>query len=188
MISNRSSDVRRVTQNVLAAVLGIGMLISAAAGAAELVRESSEIRFSGTQMGRVFDGQAGVYTAMADFSAAGQLSALQLQIRADSLDTQNAERDQVLHGDEWLDAAVFPDMHFEGQSADGEFIRGFLTIRDKTLPLDLAVSTDTENSLVSFSAEGEFDRLAFGLGSGEWLDTAVVGATVKFSARLSFEP
>ncbi|WP_271270542.1 YceI family protein [Aliamphritea hakodatensis] len=180
--------MRRVKQSLLAVMLGISMLASVAAGAAELVRESSEIRFSGTQMGRAFDGQAGVYTATAEFSAEGQLTALQLQIRADSLDTQNAERDQVLHSDEWLDAAVFAEIRFAGQSDDGEFIRGFLTIRDKTLPLDLTVNSATDNSLVSLSAEGEFDRLAFGLGSGEWLDTAVVGATVKFSARLTFEP
>ncbi len=182
----RSADVGKFKRWFIPLILSSMLLNSATADAADLIRPDSAVRFSGDQMGRAFEGRVGEFSAVAEFSPAGQLSGLRLQIQADSLDTQNAERDQLLHSNEWLEVMRFPEIRYEGESSDGILIRGMLTIRDTTLPLDLAVKTEASGEQVSVSAEGEIDRLAFGLGNGEWLDTAVVGASVRFNARLSF--
>lgn len=153
--------------------------------AAELDTAASRIEFSGSQMGREFTGLAHTYSATAEFDGQ-QLRQLSLSIQADSLLTENAERDQLLHGDEWLDAQQFRAITFTGESVDGVRIQGFLTIRDTRLPLTLDLVTRATDAGKSVSASGVINRLEYGLGSGEWLDTAVVGATVKFSATLAF--
>lgn len=164
------------------------ILVASLSSANELIAEASEIGFTGKQMGREFQGKIESYSAQAVFSSQGQLEQLELEIRADSLFTKNSERDQLLHSNEWLDAAQYPVMRFTGTSQDGLEIHGQLTIRDTSLPLVLSLRYENEAGLRSVSATGEINRLDYGLGSGEWLDTAVVGAEVGFAATLSFKP
>ncbi len=177
-----------VKQWLAAVLLSISMLASAVAGAADLMKDNSSIQFSSKQMGRVFTGQIDEFSVDAEFTSSGLLTSLQLRIRADSLDTNNTERDQLLQSDEWLDVKGFAEIHYKGVSESGNVIDGFLTIRDKTLPLNLNLDSDAENGQIRLRAQGEIDRLAFGLGSGEWLDTAVVDALITFDAMLSFRP
>ncbi|WP_261841222.1 YceI family protein [Aliamphritea ceti] len=177
-----------VKQCLSIALLSVSMLASGLAGAADLVKDASYIQFSGKQMGRVFSGQVKAFSVDAEFTSVGLLTSLKLKISADSLDTNNTERDQLLHSNEWLDVKRYAEIRYEGTSDNDGMINGFLTIRDKTLPLNLMLDVNAENGLLRLSTQSEIDRLAFGLGSGEWLDTAVVDAIISFNAVLFFKP
>ena len=114
-----------------------------------------------------------------------------------SIDTNNERRDDHLRTDDFFNAERFPRITFESTSVrrtgENTFVAtGPLTIKDVTrtveLPIRLLGIKDVPESMqemigaervASFQAELTIDRRDFGVGTGSWAETAVVGADVK---------
>lgn len=157
--------------------------------AAELIPESSHINFYGTQMGARFEGEADLFTAKATFDNQGNLNAFQLILPVTALNSNNASRDETLLSPAWLNAAQYPEIVFQGQrksvTDNGVVLEGMLTIKGKSQMMTLNVKQQREGSIVLMT-KGSIDRLAFELGTGEWLDTYTVGQLIHFTTNLHF--
>ena len=96
-------------------------------------------------------------------------------IKAGSVDTGNKRRDRHLLLRDFFDVEKFPEIEFRstnirrGKDRDSLELEGELTIRDKTIPIALAVNEmDRSRSprgeeFVYYSATTELDRCAFGI-------------------------
>ena len=99
-------------------------------------------------------------------------SSVNATIRADSIDTGNKRRDTHLLAGDFLDVEKFPDIEFKstsvarGRDRDLLDLEGTLIVRDKSVPIALAVNEmDRSRSprgeeFIYYSATAELDRLA----------------------------
>lgn len=105
-------------------------------------------------------------------------SSVTATIKAGSIDTGNKRRDAHLLRRDFLDVEKFPEIEFRstsirrGKDRDALDLEGELTIKDKTVPISLAVNEmDRSRSprgeeFVYYSATAELDRCAFGINYG----------------------
>ena len=105
-------------------------------------------------------------------------SSVTATIKADTIDTRNKKRDAHLLLREFLDVENFPEIEFKstsvkrGRDRDSLDLDGTLTIRDKTIPITLAVNemdrsrSPNGQEWVYYSATTELDRFAFGVDYG----------------------
>ncbi len=116
-------------------------------------------------------------------------------IRAASIDSGQAQRDEHLRSADFFDAERFPELTFESRSVtrDGDALRivGELTIRDVTRAVELAVvetgrGTDPwGNERIGFTATATIDRRDFGLTWNQALEAG--GILVGNDVRISIE-
>ena len=105
-------------------------------------------------------------------------SSVTATIRAGSIDTGNKRRDEHLRQRDFFDVEKFPEIEFKstsvrrGKDRDALDLEGELTIKDKTVPIALAVNVmdrsraPSGEEFVYYSATTELDRCAFGINYG----------------------
>ncbi len=115
-----------------------------------------------------------------------------------SVDTNNERRDGHLKTADFFDAEKYPKMTFTSSSitktGENQFLmRGDLTIRDVTKQIEIPFTLlgigdhpSRENTQVA-GLEGSFtmNRLEYGVGSGDWVSTAVVSDELTVNIFLS---
>jgi polyisoprenoid-binding protein YceI len=119
-------------------------------------------------------------------------SSVTATIQAASITTNQEQRDAHLRSPDFLDVEKFPTLEYRGtgvKSIDGnEFVlTGELTIKDVTVPVELAVELEGVGrspygqDVFGFSATAEIDREAFGITWNVALETGgvMVGKKVK---------
>ena len=121
-----------------------------------------------------------------------RLSSVTAIIKANSIDTGNKRRDVHLKSADFVDAEQFPDIEFKsskvqrGKDRDSLEVEGTLTIKDKSVPIALAVNEmDRSRSprgeeYVYYSATTEVDRFAFGINYGR----GVIGRKLKVTINV----
>lgn len=111
-----------------------------------------------------------VQTVTDDFENAS----ITFEISADSINTQNYDRDQHLKADDFLDATQYPRIHFVSKKVKkvtGEKYKllGDLTIKGHTHPIELDVVHNGSakdaygNDKVGFALKGSLHRTDYGL-------------------------
>jgi polyisoprenoid-binding protein YceI len=118
-------------------------------------------------------------------------SRLDVTITTSSADMNIAAANKAISGAEWFDFARFPQAEFHATDvrrtdASRYLARGMLSLKGVQQPVEVPFTwTETGDAA---RMEGEFvvKRSAFGIGTGEWAATNVIGADVKvkFSVRL----
>jgi polyisoprenoid-binding protein YceI len=114
-------------------------------------------------------------------------SSVTATIKVDSIETGNQRRDAHLRAKDFLDVEKFPDIEFRstsvqrGRDRDSLHVEGTLTIKDKSVPIALAVNemdrsrSPSGQEFVYYSATTDLDRFAFGINYGR----GFVGRQVK---------
>ena len=122
-------------------------------------------------------------------------SSVNASIRADSIDTGNKRRDTHLLASDFLDVEKFPDIEFKstsvarGRDRDSLDLEGTLTVRDKSVPIALAVNEmDRSRSpggeeFIYYSATAELDRYAFGINYGRGFIGRKLKVTINVQAK-----
>ena len=122
-------------------------------------------------------------------------SSVSATIRADSIDTGNKRRDTHLLAADFLDIEKFPDIEFKstgvarGRDRDSLDLEGTLTVRDKSVPIALAVNEmDRSRSpggeeFIYYSATAELDRFAFGINYGRGFIGRKLKVTINVQAK-----
>lgn len=157
----------------------------------------SEIAFSYMQYGSRIEGvfdhfDADIYFDPDDLGN----NHARVDINAMSIATGSDDRDDQARGDQWFDAAKYPDIVFEAKrfedvdAAGGEYTTyGQLTIREKTLPVEfpfqLLMEDDGKTALMS--AELSLNRLDFDIGQGAWQTTEAIENEVKIMLKMKAE-
>lgn len=155
-----------------------------------IVPEQSHLTFNATQNGAAFEGHFDKFAGMIVFDGMN-LAASKLDITIDtgSVGTGAPDRDAELPKPDWFDVAKFPQARFvtngfKMNSPTSFVAHGELTIRDKTVPVDLPFTLIIDDKTKTAHAMGEVvvKRLDFGIG---WADTATVGADVTIKVDIT---
>jgi polyisoprenoid-binding protein YceI len=178
-----------------ALLLLMALSVDAAAAERAVVAGKSEVGFSVKQMGVSVSGSFRRYVAQIDLDpAAIDKARAQIEIDTASLTTGDAEADAVATEKAWLDVAGFPKATFASQqvralSGDRFEASGTLTIKGQSKPLTVPFSLKAapDGSAVA-SGEFKIQRVAFGIGGGEWNEGDMVSPEVLIRFRLALAP
>ena len=184
--------MKLLTPLVFAAALTVPVLASAAPAPAWTVDKTvSKLGFSSTFSGDAFSGAFRRWDAVIRFdpkNLAG--SSVTATIDAGSAATGDKDRDQALPGKDFFAAAQFPRATFTASSfkdlGGGHYQAiGQLTIRGVAKPLTLPFTLAITGKQARMTAVIAVNRLAFGVGQGEWRATEVLPAAVNVSIDLT---
>ena len=106
-----------------------------------------------------------------------------------SAKTGDPQRDASLPAPDWFDSASHPNAVFTAsrftQSGEGRYVaHGTLTLRGVTKPLDLPFDLKIDGAKATVSARASLDRIAFGVGQGEFTATDQIPAKVGIRVQL----
>ncbi len=165
-----------------AALIALMLLVAPAAAAPRTVRlepGSTTVAIRAYAMGLIpinswftrFDG-----TLTYDPAAPATCSAM-LRIITASLETNSPERRDTILGPDFLDAARFPDLRFQGSCAGPESLSGHLTMRGVTQPLSMTLAWAAHN----VAAQGSLRRALWGMTA----KPLIVGPTIRLSVTVA---
>ncbi len=152
--------------------------------------ERSSIRFTAEQAGAPFQGSWDDWQADIRMQGVDDAFSAEVIIRTNAVSTGDTERDSTLQGGDWFDVANYPEARFSTDTLrtlqDGSFeAPGNLTIRGANTPVVFRFAIDEQpNGVLVLNGNADLDRLALGVGTGEWLDTTWVGADVTLAVTL----
>jgi polyisoprenoid-binding protein YceI len=168
--------------------------LASAAVAAEPARwtidyAASKLAFTAEQAEAQFDGSFGKFDADVRFDPAALAdSRAEVAIDTASVGTANKDRDGILRGDGWFESPKYPNARFAAKefvkTGDGFEAHGELTIRAVTVPVKFDFTVAQTGNRVELNGKAELDRLAFGLGTGEWADPKAIGTKVTVVVKL----
>lgn len=173
-------------------ILLIGLAVGAAAQAE--VRQadgsSGKLEFTALQAGAKFTGTFERFQVRLDFdpmNASG--GSLQVTVETASIETQDAERDEILRSRDffWTEKHPQAAFHAERFEPDGTGFRalGELSIRGVTKPAAVRFTLAPAGPASLMNGTSDLKRLAFGLGQGEWTSTEWVGDDVEVRFELT---
>ena len=181
--------MNRLTWAVL--LFGMGL---AGARADDWVLDSGSLRFSGTQQEEPFTGEFKRFEPSIKFDPAHpETTRIDVTIDLASADSAQEERDSALLTPEWFDVAKFPQANFAASAAtakaDGSFdAKAKLSLRGVSRDMAFPFTWTREGDRAHLRAQVTLDRLAFGLGSGEWADAEWVGHSVVVDVDVWLKP
>lgn len=156
---------------------------------------SSEIAFSGTHLGDVFEGVFEKWSSDISFDPANLGAAhVRVVVLTGSAKTGNKLYDGTLDSGDWFNVdrhpqAVFVATGFTAKDADRYSAVGVLTIKDNSVPLTLEFTLGIEDGTVTMNAKHMLDRTKLGLGvgsdpEGKWVSREIfVDIQVVATAR-----
>ena len=157
-------------------------------------QSSSNLKFEGEYDGAAIEGKFEQFSGTVewDLSAPTQPRFV-LSIPTKSLNTDYEERDDTLRGAEWFDVEGFPEAKFSSDSACTPVAgkaqqltcAGNLTLRGKTKLVNLILDFDTAKKRIVGSST--LNRRDFGVGSGEWDESGVIGDQIKVRFELALQ-
>lgn len=163
---------------------------AAAAPAADYVAQpESKLGFTATYQDEAFQGTFARFTPVIRFDPADLASSrFDVRIALASAGTANAERDEMLLGSEFFDAAGAPEARyvatrFRALGGNRFVAEGTLSMRGVNKPVPLTF-TWTPGARPVLAGEASVSRLAFNVGTGDWTDTELLPDGVKVTTRL----
>jgi polyisoprenoid-binding protein YceI len=141
-----------------------------AAGTYRISTGASTVRFTTRHMFGLGAVKGTFALASGEVSVAEPLTASQVTAvaLAGSFDSGSAMRDNKVKSKAFLDASTYPTISFRSTSLsqrDGQWtLRGELTVRDRTSPIELAITeVDGDDSTLILHASAQVDRYAHGV-------------------------
>jgi len=194
----------------LAALLVIALIGSFAANttASETAAWSAdtahtEINFSVKHFFTPDTGSFQEYEIDLDYNAAEpEKSSVEAKIKVASVNTGNERRDNHLRTADWFEAEKYPYMTFKSssvrQTGEGQLVAtGLLTIKDQAHEVELPIALLGQqmipeqmqemigsSQVAGFKASTAIDRGDFGVGTGSWAATMVVGGEISIEILL----
>jgi polyisoprenoid-binding protein YceI len=150
---------------------------------------ASHLGFTAEQAGAQFNGEFKSFDADVRFdpNALGDSSA-KVSVATSSVATANAERDGILRGTGWFESEANPNATFTAhefvKTATGFSAKGELEIRTVRIPITFQFTLTESGGRVELKGTAKLDRLALGLGLGDWADTKWIGKDVDVTVTL----
>jgi polyisoprenoid-binding protein YceI len=154
-------------------------------------RAVSKVAFASSFDSTAFNGSFRRWDAAIRFDPANLAgSTVTATIDMASAATGEATRDQSLLEPDWFSAKAFPKATFTASSfkalGGGRYQAvGTLTMRGVTKPLTLPFSLVITGDTAKMTSSVGLNRLAFGVGQGDWKTTEVVPGTVTVNISLT---
>jgi polyisoprenoid-binding protein YceI len=193
MSSVLSSKAHRLAgQLVVGLSAGLVAAVALAAAQWSMQPKESKLTFVGEQAGAQFEGGFDKFTADISFDPKN-LAASRFDVKIDtaSVNTQDGERDTTIKSADLFDVAKFPSAQyvadkFTDKGGNKYSATGKLTLRNVTKDVPIDFTFENKDGGAWLKGTAKIKRLDFGVGQGEWKDTATVGndVQVRFSLRL----
>jgi polyisoprenoid-binding protein YceI len=163
------------------------LLVSAAFAAVQwhMQPQESQLSFVGTQAGAQFEGKFEKFTADIQFDANNLAnSRFDVAIDTASVNTRDAERDATIRSADLFAVKQYPTARYvtEKFTATGKnkyTAAGKLTLRNVTKDVPIEFTFEENSSGAWLKGSASIKRLDFGVGQGDWKDTATVANEVK---------
>jgi polyisoprenoid-binding protein YceI len=174
---------------VLIVLCCIAMPIAAEPGRWHVDYGASHLGFTAEQAGAKFNGEFKSFEADVRFdpNALGESSAT-VSIATGSVATENGERDGILRGTGWFESETFPKATFSAhefaKTDTGYVAKGELEIRSVRVPVAFQFTLKESAGHIELTGTAKLDRLALGLGLGDWADTKWIGKDVDVTVTL----
>ena len=166
------------------------VLLCAPAFAVDYVQApGSTLTFAGTYQGEVFTGRfPGFATTLRFDPKQLATSKLEVSIPLGTAATSNADYDGELRGASFFDATKFPRATysattFRALGGNRYAADGVLTLRGISKPVVLEF-TWTPGAAPVLTGKATVKRLAFGVGGGDWADTALIPDAIAISTKV----
>ena len=153
-------------------------------------KAASSVRFTSSMGGESFSGVFRRWDADIRFDPANLAgSSVSATIDVASVTTANADRDQALPTATFFDAPTFPKASFvaHGFTAQGPGryqASGVLPLRGVARPVTLPFTLSITGAAARMSGVTSINRLAFGVGQGEWKAVDAIPAGVSVNVTL----
>jgi polyisoprenoid-binding protein YceI len=116
---------------------------------------------------------------------------LDVTIVVKSADMNSADVNTAIAGADWFDFVRFPQAEFHAKDISktgaGRYLaRGMLKVKGVQQPVEVPFTWSETGDAARLEGEIIVKRGAFGIGTGEWAATSVIGADVKvkFNVRM----
>lgn len=179
---------------VACACLVVAALLSPRVLAADYEQApGSTLAFAGEYDGEVFTGRFPGFRTTLSFDPARPADArLDVLVPLARVDTNSAERDDMLRDAAFFAVSRFPQARYAATGfrplGDGSYIaEGTLSLRGVSAPVTLRLHWHAGGQPV-LEARASVSRTRFGVGGGEWGDTAVLPDAIAVSARVVLRP
>ena len=166
------------------------LALSIPAVAADYVQApGSTLAFAGKYQGEVFVGRFPGFSTRLSFDPRKlDASRLEVTIPMATATTRNADYDGEMRGAAFFDAAKFPQAtyvatKFHALGGNRYAADGMLTLRGTSRPVTLTFEWTQGERPVLFG-RAAVQRLDFGVGGGDWADTAAIPNDVAISTRV----
>ncbi len=150
---------------------------------------ASSIAFTAEQAGAPFTGRWTEWSADMRFAAdALETSGFDVAIRVAGVDTRDGDRDSTLQDAEFFDADSFPEVRFLTGTiradGDGFVADSVLVVKGVEHPVTFTFNVAADGADRTLTGTSQLDRLALGVGTGEWADTEWVGQFVDVAVEV----
>lgn len=152
--------------------------------------KQSTLTFIGQQAGAEFEGVFEKFTSDIQFDPK-DLAGSRFDVRIDmnSVNSRDGERDATIKSADLFDVKRWPTGRYVADkfvdNGAGKFsATGKLTLRDVTREVPIAFTFETQGDTTWLKGAATLKRLDFGIGQGEWKDTAAVANEVKIRFAL----
>lgn len=154
-------------------------------------KAASRIGFSSSMSGDAFSGSFKTWDSAIRFdpkNLAG--SSVTTTIDMTSAATGDEDRDESLPTAQWFAAstyakATFAATKFKALGGNRYQADGTLTLRGVSKPVSLPFTLTITGDVAKMTSSINLNRLAFGVGTGEWAGTTVVPANVRVDISLT---
>jgi polyisoprenoid-binding protein YceI len=154
---------------------------------------AGSLQFTATQADAKFTGSFTKFQVKLDFDPAQpQSGRLDVTVDAASIDSQDAERDEILRSPDFFWVEKHPQAEYHAtrfeRAGTGWRALGDLAIRGVTKPVPVSFTLAPAGSATVMKGTASFKRLPFGLGQGDWASTEWVGDDVEVRFELKLAP
>ncbi|CAN5646220.1 YceI family protein [soil metagenome] len=178
-----------------ACLLALALAIAAPlCSAADYVQApGSSLTFAGSYQGETFVGRFPAFTTRMTFDPANLPAArLDVGIALTSATTGIGDYDGELRGADFFDSARFARARYTASRfrslGDGRYVAdGSLSLRGVSRPVALEFSW-TPGPRPLLVGKATVPRLAFGVGGGDWADTALLPDAIAVATRVVLQP
>ncbi|QOW19044.1 polyisoprenoid-binding protein [Lysobacter ciconiae] len=187
------SPTRPSFLQALSLAAGLTFASSSALAADYVQAPGSTLTFASSFEGEIFTGHfAGFTTTMRFDPQQLEQARLDVTIPLATATTANPERDQTLQGSDFFASKLFPQARFVATrfrhlGEDRYAADGTLSLRDAKQPVTLSF-TWQDGATPVLTGRASVDRLAFGVGGGDWADVGMIPAKVAVSTRVNLTP
>lgn len=189
VVENRTETVAAATENAAAAVAQPEATSEPAKWI--VAKSGSSVGFATTWGGAPVTGKFQRWDADILFDpAALDRSSVKATIDMTSAATGVSDTESALPGDDWFAAAahpraIFTAKEFRSRGGDRYEARGTLSLRGVSRPLVLPFTLTIKGDEARMAGAATIDRIAFGVGQGQWSTTEAVSGSVSVEVKIA---
>lgn len=149
----------------------------------------SSLKATFTQFGVPVTGEFKTFSGKVHFNPAKpEQTRAEITVQTASFDLEDPMYNEAVAGEDWFASKAHPTAHFVVKSVKPEgkrfTVQGDLTLRGVTRIIEFPAYFSRQGKITLFTGKARIHRLQFGIGQGDWADTALVEDDVIIDFKL----